>query len=398
MPNPERMVALIFPPVPSYSRALAEGVIDQQSPSRRWQIIDLPHPKIGRPPLRLEPGTLDGAIVWADRRDRWIEAWTASGVRVVNCGSDWLGVPGVASIHVDHTLTATLLIEHLQSVGLKQLVLIGHALARRPGMQRMLGNIAARSEAAGIATRVWSLGGGENPEDAPQRILRADREDLLRELLIRIPKPSAIFCENDHIGVMVCRVAALAGLAVPQDIAVIGYGDNLVARFSDPPLTSIGPPGREIGRGAADLLAKWFARSHAPAPRAVTAGTPVVAVRESTVGRFGSAGMERVRRFIAKNEEPSASLATLARLADVSDKTLVRNYTAAFGITPLDDLRQRRLDRAKTALRDFELPITEVARICGFSSQANFYNYFLRHVGVSPSGYRESCGEDPPQP
>jgi len=388
MASSERTVALIFPPVPHYSRTLAEGVIDQQSGSRRWQLIDLPHLKVGRSPLPFHRDALDGAIVWADRRDRWIERLAEEGVKVVNCGSDWIGVANVASVCADRKIVAQALVEHIESVGLKHLLLIGHLLGKRPGMERLLGELARHAGSRGIEAVVWSLEGNNNPEDAPRRLLEADKEHRLRALLASIPKPAAIFCENDHIGVVVCRVARLAGLRIPEDLAVVGYGDNLIAQFSDPPLTSIAPPGREIGRAAATLLSRWFGKE--TIPKDVVIGKPTMAVRESTIGRSGSAGMERVRRFIAKNECRSVSLVTLADVAGVSVKTLIRNYTSAFGIGPLEDMRGRRLERAKTALENPSISISSVAEDAGFSSQANFYNYFLRHLGMSPSSYRDS--------
>jgi LacI family transcriptional regulator len=388
MGTAEWTVALIFPPVPSYSRTLAEGVIEQQSLSRRCHMIDLPHLKVGRSPLPFHHDAIDAAIVWADRRDRWIEKLAEEGVKVVNCGSDWMDVPGVATARVDRDVVAKTLVDHIESVGLRRLILIGYLLGKRPGMQRFLEGIAGHARNAGMGTVLWELEGRNNPEDAPRRVLEAEKEHRLRALLKKIPKPAAIFCENDHIGVMVCRVARHAGVRIPEDLAVLGYGDNLIARFSDPPLTSLTPPGRAIGRAAAKLLEKWFAAKSMPPE--VVIHEALIAVRESTIGRSGNAGLERVRRFIAKNEDQALSLATLADVAGVSVKTLIRNYTAAFGIDPLEDLRQRRLKRAKRLLEDASVAIAEVAEDCGFASQANFYNYFLRHAGMSPTAYRES--------
>lgn len=81
-------------------------------------------------------------------------------------------------------------------------------------------------------------------------------------------------------------------------------------------------------------------------------------------------------------------------MAELSAKTLIRKYTAAYGLDPLDDLRRRRLDKAKQRLADQTVPISEVAASCGFSSQANFYNYFPRHTGMSPTTFRAGGAHD----
>jgi hypothetical protein len=114
-------------------------------------------------------------------------------------------------------------------------------------MQRFLGELAEHAHENGIEAAVWGLGGKNDPGDGPRRMLEADKEHQLRALLASIPKPAAVFFENDHIGATDCRVARFSGIRIPEDLVVIGYWDNLIARFSFPPLTSIIPPGRDLG-------------------------------------------------------------------------------------------------------------------------------------------------------
>lgn len=392
LPNGHRKkatVALIMPPVPRYSSELMKGVIEHHAASRAWELIDLPHLKVGRSPLPFRHDRLDGAIVWTDRRDLWVERLAEQGVKIVNCGSDWIGVEGVANIHVDRMKVGAVLVDHLHELDLRQLVLVGYLVSRRPGIHRFLDGIATHARESGMETALWELEGRNNPEDAPRRLLEADRESKLRALLCRLPKPSAIFCESDHIGVLICRVARLCGIRIPEDLAVIGYGENLVAHYCDPPLTSLSPPGVRVGALAAELLAGWLESGVRPATDLIVPEVEIE-VRESTVGRSGSAGLERVRRCIQKHRDQSLSITALAEVAGVSPRTLIRRYTAAFGIDPLEESRERRLERAKGLLEDKDVPIGEVSRRCGFTSQANFYNYFQRHVGVSPTIYRSS--------
>ena len=376
-----------MPPVPSYSRALMEGVSHSHSTSRAWHLVDLPHWKVGRSPLPVRHDRVDGAIVWADRRDAWIDKLAHGGVKMINCGSDWIGVPGVVSLYVDRKIVCETFVDHIRSIGLRQLVIVGHLISRRPGMLRFLDEVAEHAKASGMEVAMWELEGRHNPEDAPRRLLEADREHKLGAMLRRIPKPAAVFCENDHIGVLVCRVAKLSGIRIPEDLAVVGYGNNLISQFSEPPLTSMSPPGQLIGKAAAEALAKWFGEGSAQ-PADVVVRNAEIEIRESTLGRSGDAALERVRRFIRRNDHHGVSLATLAAVAGLSTKTLISKYTAAYGQDPLEDLRKRRLDKARNLLTGTDLPINDVAASCGFSSQANFYNYFLRHTGVSPTTYR----------
>lgn len=389
MAAPHRSVALILPPVPAYSRGLTEGVIEFHATKRPWNLIDLPHWKTGHSPLPSGEVRLDGAIVWADRNDRWVEQLVAGGVRIVSCGSAWAGsgVPGIATVRGDRRDVDRKLVEHFAGLGLTRVAIIGHQLERRPVMKAVCDDFCRMARRHRLGVEVWSLGGRANPDEAPRRLLNAEKETELAEFLSQLPTPSAVYCENDHIAVIVVRVARHLGLRVPEDLAVAGYGENLVARFSTPPLTSVSPPARAIGKAAAQTLEKWLA-GETPPPEQVIAGASLVA-RESTIGTSGSVDLERVRRRIALHACDGITVNDLVAISGKSFKTLVRRYTEAYGIDPLDEIRELRLGRARQLLADGDLSISEIAGSCGFTSQASFYNYFLRHAGCSPSEFRK---------
>lgn len=239
----------------------------------------------------------------------------------------------------------------------------------------------------GLVMEAWSLGGRDNPDESPRRILNAEKEHELAGFLARLPKPSAVYCENDHVAAIVVRVARHLDLRVPEDLAIAGFGENLVARFSEPPLTSLSPPAKAIGRTAARTLERWLA-GEAPPPDQQIAGATLVQ-RESTIGTAGSVDLERVRRRIALHACDGITVNDLVAISGKSFKTLVRRYAEAYGIDPLDEIRERRMERARQLLSGGDLSISEIAGNCGFSSQAGFYNYFLRHAGCSPSEFRK---------
>lgn len=387
MADQPHSVALILPPIPAYSHGLTEGVIEFHSTKRPWILVDLPHWKSGRSPLPSGGVALDGAIIWADRNDRWVEDLVAAGVRVVNCGSAWTGTPGVATVRGDRRDMDHQVLDHFAGLGFSQVTIIAHRLENRPVMQAICDDFIRMARKRGIGSESWSLGGRDNPDDAPRRILNADKEHALADFLARLQKPAAIYCENDHIAVIVIRVARHLGLRVPEDVAVIGYGENLVARFSAPPLTSVFPPARSIGRLAAVTLAKWL-KGDSPSPDQVVSGATLMP-RESTIGTSGSVELERVRRRIQQHACDGITINDLVAISGRSFKTLVRRYTEAYGVDPLDEIRRLRIGRAKELLAGSDLSVSEIAAACGFSSQAGFYNYFLRHTSISPSDFRK---------
>ncbi|MBK6885428.1 MAG: substrate-binding domain-containing protein [Tetrasphaera sp.] len=77
--------------------------------------------------------------------------------------------------------------------------------------------------------------------------------------LLALPSPpTAVFAANDLEALGVIEAARTAGLRVPDDLSVVGFDDNVVARSASPPLTTVRQPLAEMGtfayRGLADIL------------------------------------------------------------------------------------------------------------------------------------------------
>jgi len=52
------------------------------------------------------------------------------------------------------------------------------------------------------------------------------------------------------------------GLRVPEDISLVGFDDLFIASYSDPPLTTIRQPKRQMGRTAMEILLNLFSDAH----------------------------------------------------------------------------------------------------------------------------------------
>lgn len=74
------------------------------------------------------------------------------------------------------------------------------------------------------------------------------------ELLSREPRPTAIFASNDESAFGVLRAAEFLGVAVPDDLSVVGFDDLPMSKHITPKLTTVRQPIREMGNVAATLL------------------------------------------------------------------------------------------------------------------------------------------------
>ena len=78
--------------------------------------------------------------------------------------------------------------------------------------------------------------------------------DGLAQLLTHSPQVDAVFCSNDLLALGVLTEARVRGLAVPRQLAVIGFGDLEFAAALDPALSTVHINGAAIGRQAAQFI------------------------------------------------------------------------------------------------------------------------------------------------
>ena len=90
------------------------------------------------------------------------------------------------------------------------------------------------------------------------------------DLIAQTSRPTAIFCANDLMAMGALEAAVQQGLRVPEDISIMGYDDQELARYSNPPLSTLVLPNYEMGRRAVELLMDVAARG---------AGAPAVTIR-----------------------------------------------------------------------------------------------------------------------
>ena len=102
---------------------------------------------------------------------------------------------------------------------------------------------------------------------SPEEDMQAGQQGLSRLLAAGV---TALFCANDMIAIGALLACREQGIAVPQDLSVVGFDDIMVASYVTPALTTIRQPKAELGRIATrtllDLLDKRPAYNHTLLP------------------------------------------------------------------------------------------------------------------------------------
>lgn len=90
--------------------------------------------------------------------------------------------------------------------------------------------------------------------------------------------------------------------------------------------------------------------------------------------------------------DPSITIAEMARMAAMSKRTLHRRFLETVGEAPASWLIGIRVERARELLEAHNVPMEELARLCGFGSAALLRHHFRRRLKVSPGQYRAHYG------
>ncbi|WP_335983044.1 MULTISPECIES: LacI family DNA-binding transcriptional regulator [Streptomycetaceae] len=150
------------------------------------------------------------------------------------------------SVSVDDTIGGALAGRHLVSAGHRTIAYISGPPHLQQVKDRRDGMLQALAEAG--------LGPEALLEIPAQRLDVAAGRDAASRLLGLAQRPTAVFCANDLLALGVLQVVYAAGIAVPRDLAIVGYDDIEFAAAAVVPLTSVRQPAAEMGRMAAELL------------------------------------------------------------------------------------------------------------------------------------------------
>jgi LacI family transcriptional regulator len=191
---------------------------------------------------------VDG-IIWAvseigDNR-HWVEREICD-LDVPVVFHDTRPCPGLSVVNVDNHLGGYLATKHLLDQGYQRIGLITGPLdwwaasERQAGWQQALEEAGLGPEKDLVVEGTWSAASGERG---------------LHRLLEQRPDMDALFTCNDQMALGALKATRMRDLAVPQDLAIVGYDDISEAPFFSPPLSTIRQDLHELGRrGVQELV------------------------------------------------------------------------------------------------------------------------------------------------
>jgi len=375
-------VALLVETSNAYARGLLEGIALYLNQHSHWAIY-LPEWARGESlPRTLRGWRGDGMIVRAENR-RIATAVTAARIPTIDISAAGL-LPKSPAVHSDVRAEAEEAFMHLRERGFRQFGFCGVANYRWAQWQFERFTQLAEKAGCTLASHIETLPpGGAAAWSASVRTLVA--------WLRKLPKPIGIFACYDIRGQQVLNACRLAGLRVPDDVAVVGVDNDLVrCSLSDPPLSSVVPDTHRVGFQAAELLARLMAgKTVAPGLRLIKP-TGVVTRRSSDSLAIADPDIARAVRFIRDHACESISVEDLLREIPLSRRALEGRFLRLLGRTPHQEIIRCRMEKARQLLVETDLPIKAIARQTGIDNAEYFSVLFKKVFGSSPSVCRET--------
>jgi LacI family transcriptional regulator len=380
--NSNARVALLVETARAFGRELLQGVAQFSHDRGPWSFL-------------ISPGDFDqvvpkfkewrGTGIIARIPDvKTAEQVLALGVPTLTIGMSYLDVDcsGIVDIYPDEDQIAQQAADHLLDRAFRNFAYVGSP--DRGWCQRRHDAFRRYLNGLGIEPIVY-----QSPKTPRTRKWEYEQA-VMAEWIRSLPTPIGVFACDDDRGREVLEASAIAGLNVPEDMAVVGVdNDDVFCELSDPPLSSVRLNARTAGYRAAQVLSDMMAgRSVDPKPIVVEA-LGVVARRSSEIVAVEDEDVAEALKIIHSNHGKDMSVDDIVEELAVSRRNLEKRFRDALGRSILDEVQNARLKYSKRLLVDTSYPVSRIARLAGFGSVGYFIQFFQRRVGKTPGKYRE---------
>jgi LacI family transcriptional regulator len=387
-------VALLIETTRTYTREILAGVRRYVAEHGPWStFVELRSPDSPPPPW-LKNWHGDG-ILTRTFTPAMNRAVTATGLPAVELRSTSLPHDR-PFVGVDNGLIGQAVAEHFLNRGYRHFAVYG--LTTETFFIQRVQNFVTRLQQRGLPCTQLTGSTSDRPAD-----WEASQTRLIAQLR-SLPKPVGIFAANDQLGVHLLDACLRAGLAVPEEIAVVGCeNDETLCTLATPPLTSVELDGPRVGYEAARLLDQLMRTTHKPKARrtpksalpnphsAILIPPRQIITRESSDDLVITDPLvARASRLIRQRSHEGLTVDDLCLALHASRSTLERRMKAALGRTPKDEILRLRFRDVERLLLTTDLTLDQIAERTGFTHASYFQAAFRARYDLPPGTWRQS--------
>lgn len=384
---PVHRIALLFNGSKIYDRGIIAGIGNYLSSTRASWDLFLEEDFLCR--LKgIERWQGDGII--ADFDDPLIgEALAASKVPVVAVGGSYEDVhaypKGIPYVATDNYALIKLAYEHLIEAGLTRFACFSlpeaqanrWAQEREKAFRRLL-------QRDGLQVEVYRGLGTSAP-------LWDSAVEQQIAWLHSLPKPIGIIAVTDARARQLLQACLTAGIAVPEEVALIGIdNDPLTRTLTRVPLSSVIQGTETMGRTAAALLHQMLHGKPCKTEQILVPPEAINVQASSLHQPLGNPYVMQALLFIRQYACQGIKTAQVAGYVGISRSSLESHFRKERGCSVHDEILRFKLAAAAKGLQNQALAIADIAQSCGFKSSQYLHTVFRREFGCTPREYQQS--------
>ncbi|MHC4572064.1 MAG: XylR family transcriptional regulator [Planctomycetota bacterium] len=294
-------------------------------------------------------------------------------------------IPGFPNIIPDDAAIGKMAAEHLFDRGFRQFAFCG--FSDMHWSQKRRESFSKRIAKAGFETDCY-----ERPRAKVQRSYEKELT-LLANWLKSLPKPVGLMTCDDEHGRHTIEACKIAGLHVPEQVAIIGVdNDELVCELCDPPISSVALKAERAGYEAAELLDKMMAGRKMKNKNIIAHPKHIVTRQSTDILAIDDHEVARAVRFIRQHAKEPIQVTDVVDAVDLSRRVLEKRFRKVLNRSVLEEIRRVRINEAVRMLVDTNLSISKIASALGYPSVKHIARYFRREKTMSLVAYRKKYG------
>jgi LacI family transcriptional regulator len=360
--------------------AVRRGIYDQARVAG-WRIRNLGYFDMRIP----RPSRADGALFMLSEQAATARRLLRLGVPVVQVG-DYIHSKRCRCVVSDQRAMGRVAAEHFAERGFRSMAYL-HSEGFRTSRFRLIGeSFLDRARSLGAEARFIAV-------QRPGQTVPWSRFDTLTKRLkkeiSRLELPLGIFTYHDTMAVRICALCEALNLAVPEQVAVLGHGNELdQCEFAPTPLSSLDPNYYEQGRAAVDLLDRLMNGEPAPDGPLMIPPAGIVTRQSTDVLAVPDVDTARALRYMWQRLDEPLSAGDIAEAVGISRRALYRSFKNHVGRSVNEELNRKRIERCCELLTGTRQTVVSIARQVGFRTEPYLFSVFRKQMGMTPRQYR----------
>ena len=211
----------------------------------------------------------------------------------------------------------------------------------------------------------------------------------IRDWIQSLPKPIGIMAVNDVRALHLIEACNQLGVAIPEQVAVLGVDDErTLCDLALPRLSSILPDCHRIGFLAAELLDDMMSGGDYKVKRIALPPKKVIARPSTDTLSVDDVLVVKALSIMASKRGAQLSIDDIANKLKVTRRTLEKRFESALNRSLSESMRWESIKRIQKLLVDTDLTLDQIARLTDYANSEGLKLMFKNNVGMSPGLYR----------